>query len=61
MVNLFLLNMKICKKLNCKVGDTITIELKKEIAKYGLAISEEMEEVLYIDPKGSVIFHKLTP
>ena len=24
-------------------------------------ISEEMEEVLYNDPEGSAIFHKLTP
>lgn len=56
-----LLNKEICKKLNCKVGDTITIELKKETAKYGLPISEELEEVLYSDPDGAMLFNKLTP
>jgi uncharacterized protein YdeI (YjbR/CyaY-like superfamily) len=56
-----LLNKEICKKLNFKVGETITIELKKETAKYGLPISEEMEEVLYSDPDGAMLFNKLTP
>ena len=56
-----LLNKEICKKLNCKIGDSLSIELKKETAKYGLPISEEMEEVLYSDPDGTVLFNKLTP
>ena len=56
-----LLNKEICKKLNSEVGDSLTIELKKETAKYGLPISEEMEEVLYSDPDGTILFNKLTP
>ncbi len=56
-----LLNKEICKKLNCKIGDSLSIELKKENAKYGLPISEEMEEVLYSDPEGTFLFNKLTP
>ena len=37
------------------------MELQPNESKYGMPISEEMEEVLYNDPEGSAIFHKLTP
>jgi hypothetical protein len=53
-------NKQIIKSNNLNFGEEITIELKKEDSKYGLPISEELEEVLFSDPEGSVFFHKLT-
>lgn len=56
-----MLNNAICKKLNLHVNDEIQVELVADISKYGMSISEEMKEVLFSDPEGNALFHKLTP
>ncbi len=56
-----LLNKEICKKLCLQVNDTINVTIKNDDSKYGMNISEELEESLYSDPEGSNYFHLLTP
>ena len=56
-----LLNKEILKESSINVGENIVVELQPDESKYGMPISEEMEEVLYNDPEGSAIFYKLTP
>lgn len=56
-----LLNKEILKEAKIIVGEDIIVELQPDESKYGMPISEEMEEVLYNDPDGSILFHKLTP
>jgi hypothetical protein len=56
-----LINNETCKKLKLNLSDEVEIELVKDDSKYGMNISEEFEEVLFSDPEGSLLFHKLTP
>lgn len=56
-----LMNQEIMKKLKVNFGDTIEIEMQPNVSKYGMEINEELEEVLFQDPEGSDLFHKLTP
>ena len=56
-----LLNREICKKLNLHLNDEVNVELAKDESKYGMPLSEEMEEVFFSDPEGSDLFHQLTP
>ncbi len=56
-----LLNKDILKKCKVDIGDVVHVELQADVSKYGMDITEEMEEVLYSDPDGSDLFHKLTP
>ena len=56
-----LLNKEICKKLNLHLNDAIKVALVKDESKYGMPLSEEMQEVFFSDPEGSELFHKLTP
>ena len=54
-------NKDIRKKANWRIGEKRTVILKADESKYGIAISEELEELLALDPEGSEIFHRLTP
>ncbi|MEZ4839231.1 DUF1905 domain-containing protein [Flavobacterium sp.] len=56
-----LLNREISRKLNLHLNDDVEVELIKDDSKYGMSLSEEMEEVFFSDPEGSDLFHKLTP
>jgi len=56
-----LLNKEVLKEAKISIGDSVLVELQPDESKYGMPISEEMEEVLYNDPDGSILFHKLTP
>lgn len=56
-----LLNREISKKLNLHLNDDVKVELVKDESKYGMPLSEEMEEVFLSDPEGSDLFHQLTP
>lgn len=56
-----LLNKEVLKKLQVSIGDFIEVELQADESKYGIDITEEMEEVLFSDPEGSTLFHQLTP
>lgn len=56
-----LLNKEILKQINISIGDSIEVKLQADESKYGIDITEEMEEVLFSDPEGSTLFHQLTP
>ncbi|MEZ4854357.1 DUF1905 domain-containing protein [Flavobacterium sp.] len=56
-----LLNKEVLKKCKLEIGDEVSVIIKPDESKYGMEITEEMEEVLYSDPEGSKIFHQLTP
>jgi hypothetical protein len=56
-----LLNREVCKKLNLLLNDEIEVVLVKDESKYGMPLSEEMQEVFFSDPEGSELFHQLTP
>ena len=43
------------------VGDSISVTIEKDTSKYGVALAEEMAELLTLDPEGEALFHKLTP
>lgn len=60
-INYILLNKDIVKKLKIDFGDEVSLELQPDQSKYGIDITEEMEEVLYSDPEGAALFDKLTP
>lgn len=55
-----LVNNETCRKLKLNVHDEVTVEIIKDDSQYGINISEELEEVLFSDPEGSLLFHKLT-
>lgn len=54
-------NKEIQKKLKIKLGDSVTVEIKKDKSKYGMPMPEEFAEILYLDPEVEKYFHKLTP
>lgn len=56
-----LINQPILKTLGVSFGDTIEVQLIADASKYGVEITDEMTEVLYQDPEGRTLFHKLTP
>jgi hypothetical protein len=56
-----LINKELLKELKITFGDTVSVELIPDDSQYGVAITEEMLEVLFQDPDGSTLFHKLTP
>jgi len=56
-----LLNKEILKKLKITFGEVVSVEIQPDVSKYGMEITEEMEEVLFSDPDGSDLFHRLTP
>lgn len=56
-----LLNKEVVKKLLLSIGDEVHIKIEPDISKYGMPISEEMQEVLFADPDGAFLFEKLTP
>lgn len=56
-----LMNRDVIKTINCLIGDEVAIIITADESKYGVEISEEMQEVLYQDPEGSDLFHLLTP
>ena len=49
------------KMFGLEVGDTITIELKKDESKFGMPMPEEFAEVLRQDPEGEKLFNELSP
>ena len=60
-IHYILLNKDVLKKCNLEIGDEVSVVLEPDVSKYGIDITEEMEEVLFSDPEGSDLFHKLTP
>lgn len=56
-----MLNKEIRKTLALEIGSDVSVVVEPDESKYGMALPEEMEELLYQDPEGSEVFHKLTP
>lgn len=55
-----LVNKENRKKLKLSAGDDIKVKLEEDTSKYGMALPEEMEELLLMDEEGSQAFHSLT-
>lgn len=53
-------NKEIRKSLELHEGMDITISIRKDHSKYGMAMPEEFSELLKLDIEGSNIFHALT-
>lgn len=55
------INKEIRKKLGLQIGDEVSVSLIKDESKYGIAICEEFEMALEMDPVAADYFHDLTP
>ncbi len=55
------INKEIRTKLKLDKGSKIKVKVEPDNSKYGMPLPEEMEELMYQDPEGEAIFHKLTP
>jgi hypothetical protein len=50
----------ICKKLDLKIGDEITLIFTEDTTEYQFEMPEEFTEVLYQDPDAFIVFEGLT-
>ena len=48
------------KQLDCKINNNVAVELIADTTEYGMHDCEELQEVLYADPDGNMLFEKLT-
>jgi hypothetical protein len=48
------------KTLNLDINDTFLVEIIPDTSELGFEICEELEEVLFSDPEGNLLFEKLT-
>ncbi len=55
------INKELRQKHKIKLGDVVSVNIKKDESKYGIPLPEEMEELLSHDPEGDRFFHQLTP
>jgi len=55
------INKELRQKHKIKLGEVVSVNIKKDESKYGIPLPEEMEELLSHDPEGDRFFHKLTP
>jgi len=55
------INKDLRKQLKLEEGDLIELALEEDKSKYGMPISEEMQELLKQDESASKYFHQLTP
>lgn len=60
-VYFLMLSKDLMKKFQLAGGQEVEVKIEKDTSKYGMAISEEMKELLELDPDGEVLFHRLTP
>ena len=56
-----MLSKPIMKKFQLALEQTVKVKIEKDTTRYGMPISEEMKELLELDPEGEAYFHKLTP
>jgi Bacteriocin-protection, YdeI or OmpD-Associated/Domain of unknown function (DUF1905) len=54
------LGSTICKKLNLKEGDSITLSFAEDNSEFQFEMPEEFSEVLYQDPDADAVFQALT-
>ena len=55
------INAACMKKLGLSSGDEVTVSLEKDNSQYGVAMPEELAELLRQDEEGNRRFHLLTP
>ena len=55
------INQELRQKHSLRVSSEIQVLITQDDSRYGIPISEEMEELLLQDPEGDMYFHKLTP
>lgn len=48
------------KLLNLEINDEISVEILPDNSEYGMDICAELQEVLFTDPDGNLLFEKLT-
>lgn len=56
-----MLSKDVMKKLSVAGGQSVNVFIMEDTTRYGMPISEEMKELLELDPEGEVYFHQLTP
>ena len=56
-----MLSKDLMKKFQLLEGQTVDVFIEQDNTRYGMPISEELKELLDLDPDGEVYFHKLTP
>lgn len=56
-----MINKELRKKLGLEKGDELSVEIKADQSKYGMAVPNFFEELCFQDPEGSALFHALTP
>lgn len=55
------INQVFCKKNQLMLNESISIEITEDPSKYGMAMPEEFEIALSMDPEADAYFHALTP
>jgi len=56
-----MVNKEIRTRLKIYSGNSVDVALKLDDSKYGMAMPEELQEVMRQDPEGNKLFHALTP
>lgn len=56
-----MLSKDLMKKLQLAGGQSVNVFIEEDTTQYGMPISDEMKELLELDPEGEVYFHKLSP
>ena len=56
-----MLSKDLMKRLQLAGNQEVEVCIEKDTSRYGMPISEEMKELLELDPEGEAYFHKLTP
>ncbi len=48
------------KTLNLEINDEVSVEIFPDKSEFGMEMCEELQEVLFSDPDGNLLFEKLT-
>jgi hypothetical protein len=56
-----MVNKEVRTRLQIYSGNNVQVSLRLDDSRYGMAMPEELEEVLHQDPEGDELFHALTP
>ena len=55
-----MLSKDLMKRLQLAGGQSVNVFIEEDTTRYGMPISDEMKELLELDPEGEVYFHKLS-
>lgn len=56
-----MLSKELMKNLQFAGGQLVSVCIEEDTTRYGMPISDEMKELLELDPEGEALFHNLTP